>query len=632
MRREQVLHVKELILAAQGGPTRRDAIIQDSWLRCVTEHKLDPSRLQEAYIHPQASLREHQDAMDAFLRVARQGLESCYQQVCGQGYVLILTDAQGVAVDFIGDPLFDGQLRKAGLYRGADWNERLAGTCAVGTCIATGEALTVHQDDHFDGTHLPLTCSAAPVFGTDGKLAAVLDISALQSPSPKNSQLLARRLVSAVAHKIEAANLCNRYRHDWIVQLSTKPEFADVDPDCMFALDDAGRIIGLNGSARRLLLRTRPDASGRLVGTAFTDLFDTRLDDLPRYGRERAIEQRMMTLRSDGTPFFALSHRPSPRATAVSPSKPAMVPSPLAALAHGDPAMTDLVRRAARLVDASLSLLIQGETGTGKEHVARALHRASARAAKPFVAVNCAALPESLIESELFGHEPGAFTGAHAKGKRGLVLEAQGGTLFLDEIGDMPLALQTRMLRVLSEHEVMPVGRNRPISVDIKVIAATHRDLRAMMRDGLFREDLYFRLNGAVFNLPPLRLRTDFDALANQLLRARAILDTDAWAALRAHNWPGNIRELASVLDYAVAVAEGGLITRIDIEDGLAGSFDCRSERTSLEQARAESPLQVALRQHSWNVSAVARDLGVDRGTIHRRMRRLRLLPPNRLH
>ena len=174
---------------------RHEQVIRDSWLRCVQQHRLDPTRMQEAVILPQARLREHQDQMEALLQIARHGLESLYSKVAGLGYVVLLTDARGVTVDFLGDLVFEPSLRKAGLYLGADWSEHHAGTCGVGTCISTGQALTVHLDDHFDATHIPLTCTTAPVYDSAGQLSAVLDISQLSSNQPKESQHLALQLV-----------------------------------------------------------------------------------------------------------------------------------------------------------------------------------------------------------------------------------------------------------------------------------------------------------------------------------------------------------------------------------------------------------------------------------------------------
>lgn len=242
-------HIDELVrvstgLVFAGMHSARDPIIESSWRRCVADHKLDPTVGREPHILPQERLREHRDAMDEFLRMARFGLEALYRQVAGMGYVLLLTDSNGVTVDFIGDPTFDNHLRRAGLYLGSDWNEGHAGTCAVGTCIATAQPLTVHQTDHFDATHIPLTCTAAPVFDSGGELAAVLDISALHSPEPKISQYLALQMVRAYVHKIETANLYNNFRRDWVLKLSASQEFAEVDPDFVLALDAGGRVVG----------------------------------------------------------------------------------------------------------------------------------------------------------------------------------------------------------------------------------------------------------------------------------------------------------------------------------------------------------------------------------------------------
>jgi transcriptional regulator of acetoin/glycerol metabolism len=303
--------------------------------------------------------------------------------------------------------------------------------------------------------------------------------------------------------------------------------------------------------------------------------------------------------------------------------------------------MADVVTRAAKLINTQMSLLITGETGTGKEHFTKALHAVSARAGKPFVAVNCAALPESLIESELFGYESGAFTGAKAKGKKGLVLEADGGTLFLDEIGDMPISSQTRLLRVLAEREVTPVGRTKPVSLNIRVIAATHRDLVELVKAGQFREDLYFRLNGAVLALPPLRQRGDLECLIEQrLLRLTAAhgaaysLTVAARAAMLAYDWPGNIRELMNAIDYGCALSTGGIVDIGDLPERVVhsqrntASPGITARRTTTDQAEA---LLTALRDNRWNISRVARAQGVDRSTIHRQIHRFGITTPKDL-
>lgn len=653
MRRDQTAHIDELIRAAAGEASGRDVVIADSWRRCVSEHRLNPEVLREPCIVTPERLREHRDAMEEFTHTARFGVETLYRQVAGLGYVLLLTDARGVTVDFIGDPTFDNNLMRAGLYLGADWNEQYAGTCAVGTCIATGQPLIVHQTDHFDATHIPLTCTAVPVHDPAGNLAAVLDISALRSPTPKESQLLGLQLVKAFANKIEIANLVNRFRREWIVKMAASPEFVDVDPTFVLAVDGGGRILGFNNAARQLLLREAgAQAGGALVGRLIGEFLDLSLDELPRFSHALPGAQRMVRLSRSGTALFAEMLAPPnrPNRPLEEPS-PSALPLPLQELFRDDPAMRQVAGRATKLVNTQMSLLINGETGSGKEHFAKAIHKASARAGKPFVPVNCAALPEALIEGELFGYEPGAFTGAAARGKKGLVLEADGGTLFLDEIGDMPLTLQTRLLRLLAEREVAPLGRSKPVPVNIRVIAATHRDLIAEVKAGRFREDLYFRLSGAVLALPPLRERRDLAWLVGRLVAERVqhggsgfSVPQETMTLLTGHDWPGNIRELINVLDYACAVDEDGIIGLDDLPDRLRGAPE-PSRRLAPQPWRMSEPpaivgapprsvgpangreeLVAMLEAHGWNVSAVARDLGLDRTTVHRRMRRYGLI------
>ncbi|MEN9888967.1 MAG: Acetoin catabolism regulatory protein [Pseudomonadota bacterium] len=606
---------------------RHEQVIRDSWLRCVQQHRLDPTRMQEAIILPQARLREHQDQMEALLQIARHGLESLYTKVAGLGYVVLLTDARGVTVDFLGDLVFEPSLRKAGLYLGADWSEHHAGTCGVGTCISTGEALTVHLDDHFDATHIPLTCTTAPIYDSEGLLSAVLDISQLSSSQPKESQHLALQLVKMFAHDIENAAFLYRHRQDWVLRLSQTPQFLDVQPDYLLALDTNGRVVGHNRRAQLALAGAQP-----LKGMGFEQLFDQPFSQIGRFVMTQPSDQRAVML-AGGKQLLFLSAVPPPTKTVAPLPREAAVPAALAALSAGDAMLDRQVERVARLVNTPISLLITGETGSGKEYFAKAVHAASERRARPFVPVNCAAIPEHLIESELFGHLPGSFSGAAPKGKRGLVVEADGGTLFLDEIGDMPLALQARLLRVLSEREVLPVGATKPVPVNIRVIAATHAPLEQWVRAGRFRDDLYYRLKGAHIELPPLRERSDLVAMITRLLGGRAITPA-ALQRLRTHRWPGNLRELRNVLDYACSLCANGPIDLDDLPDLDSGSMPSADRAASRPDALDGDPqaLLQTLRAAQWNVSAVARGLGLSRMTLYRRMKRAGIVPPHRVH
>ncbi|TCL67156.1 sigma-54-dependent Fis family transcriptional regulator [Rhizobium sp. BK251] len=619
-------HIREIERVALGDASARDASVVDSWLRCLNDYKLDPAIAQEAYIVPEAKLREHREQAEELIRIGRSGLEALFNQVVEQNYVLLLSDARGVTVDFMGDPTFDNQLRKAGLYLGSEWSENRAGTCAVGACIVAGEPVIIHQDDHFDTSHIGLTCTAAPVFDTLGDLTAVLDISQLRSPTAKASQQLALHLVASTARRIELANLMTRTRNDWVLRLARSPEFLDVDPHAAIALDGSGRITGMTHGGFGALARSmnmRSIATRDVIGQPISQLFDLDVEDLPRFMRGRPNGERLLRARS-GLVLFASAIAPAVTVRLTDKTQQ-QLPRALRELSFGDAAMEKLQERAAKLAARDIPILIHGETGSGKEYLAQAIHDSCGSSGK-FVAVNCTAIPEHLIESELFGYTPGAFTGASPKGKRGLIEEANGGTLFLDEIGDMPLVLQGRLLRVLSESEVQPVGALKARSIRLRVISASHRNLAQLVTEGLFRQDLFYRLNAATLILPALRERQDLDWLIDRLMvsinqeNAQSCrIDKAARAALLAHHWPGNLRELSNALRVAAALCDNGVIDLSCLPDYLlvetrAGSSAAYNEERGLHQS---------LRDCGNNVSALARKLGVNRSTIHRRLKRL---------
>ncbi|MBA8879079.1 sigma-54-dependent Fis family transcriptional regulator [Phyllobacterium myrsinacearum] len=623
-------HIREIEKVGLGGSTNRDETVVESWRRCITQHRLDPALACEAYIVPETQLREHRQQSEQLISIARSGLENLFRHVAGQNYVLLLSDREGVTVEFLGDPLFDNNLRKAGLYLGSEWSESRAGTCAVGSCLETGEALTIHQTDHFDNTHTPLTCTAAPIYDAQGHLSAVLDISLLRSPQIKASQNLALHLVTATVRRIELANLMAQTRNEWVLRFSRSPEFLDVDPEAAISIDGSGHIIGMTHDGAKILARAagldwRYPAG--LIGQPIARFFDMDTDDLGNLTRTRPSEDRLVFAR-DGNMLFAHAIEPHYvlRGTQTI-SEP--IPASLRRLSNGDPQLAALQTKAAKLAGKPVAILIQGETGTGKEFLARAIHDSSGAKGR-FIAVNCAAMPEQLIESELFGYTPGAFTGALAKGRKGLVEEADGGTLFLDEIGDMPLALQSRLLRVLAEREVLPLGASRAKPVNVRILSASHRNLAELVGKGAFREDLFYRLNAATLSLPALRDRDDFDWLLTEILKKRTadtgstpVLSPEARLALQQYTWPGNIRELCNVLDVASALCDNARIQLIDLPDTIQKP----ASTSFMEEKRASdgvTALKQALAASHGNVSAAARLLGVDRSTVHRQLQKLR--------
>jgi transcriptional regulator with PAS, ATPase and Fis domain len=304
----------------------------------------------------------------------------------------------------------------------------------------------------------------------------------------------------------------------------------------------------------------------------------------------------------------------------------------LASFIGSAPAVLEVKRQARRAAQADGNVLLLGETGTGKELLAHAVHAASARADKPFVSVNLAAVPETLLEAEFFGVAPGAYTGADRKGRDGKFKLADGGTLFLDEIGDMPAALQGKLLRALQEQEVEPLGSNRVIKVDVRVIAATSRDLKSLVAEGRFREDLYYRLNVLPIRVPALRERiTDLEALADSLLESVASrsgmpqreLEPGALAALAVHSWPGNVRELRNVLEQAAMLTDHARLTAEDfagiLDKGTSAAQSLPQRIADLERKSIES----ALAATGGNKVSAARLLGISRATLYEKLKEL---------
>jgi transcriptional regulator of acetoin/glycerol metabolism len=584
-------------------------VILDSWRRSMEQHHLDPGSLQGPRILSQNVLQECRERSELFLRIASEEVARLHGRVRDADYCVLLTDAQGRTIDYRVESSIRNDCRKAGLYLGTCWSEGEEGTCGVAAVLTAKTPITVHKRDHFRAAFIGLTCSAAPVFDPLGELLGVLDVSALRSPDERRSQHLIRQIVVQSAREIEQAFFMSSAQGYWVLRAHSSPSYVDSRPDYLLAWDDDGCLQALNPAARQWLLQ-RFGQLPQHIG----QVFDQQI-------LHRAADQALCLLQGlDGSPPLHGRLSAPRRVKAVAP-RPALAPSDI------DPRVEESLRLAVRVKDRNLPVLIQGETGCGKEVFARQLHQASRRGTQPFVAVNCAAIPESLIESELFGYVAGAFTGASNKGMQGLLEQAHGGTLFLDEIGDMPLALQTRLLRVLSEGEVAPLGASRRKAVDIQVICASHRDLESLVATGEFREDLFFRLNGARFRLPPLRERSDRLSLLNRILDEEARhcgtsvqLGSAALECLLGYRWPGNVRQLRQVLRYACAVCEDNFIQLADLPEALHGSIEQASERTDHSASPERQALIDALVRHRWKPTAAAKALGISRATLYRRV------------
>ena len=618
-------------------------VVARSWQRCVGAGLAPDQARRETRHLDGGAFRESAERHAELIQRARPIVEYLYGEIRDSGCIVLLSDADGFLLDALGDPGFSDRAAQVALRPGASWAETDRGTNAVGTALIEAQPVVVLGGEHFLDRNGFLACAAAPLAGPDGRLLGVLDISCERRVYHPHSFSLVRTAARLIENRLfeqrHAGDIRLRFHHS-ADGLGSVVEGA-------LALGQDGRILGVNRAACDLLGRTPGDLLGRDLARAF----ETSLDTL--FGRERQGSDAPVEIRlgSGGRLFVrADSPRPPRPARSARPAQ-AWLPDPLRLLDTGDPRIRQAVGQVRRVLGKPVPLLLQGETGTGKDVFARAAHAAGPRRLGPFVAVNCAALPETLIEAELFGYAPGAFTGASRAGAPGRLREAEGGTLFLDEIGEMPLALQARLLRVLEERSVSPLG-GKPVKVDFALISATNRDLREAVREGRFRADLYFRLNGLGVTLPPLRDRADLAVLIGRLLARETrgeeagidggplALAPDLNAAFARYRWPGNLRQLAAVLRTACLLRDPDEteLSWHHLAEDIAADLRTADLRTAdptpppvaepagdpppaaTLRALSDQAIRQAVHAANHNMSEAARRLGISRTTLYRRL------------
>ncbi|MDA9406881.1 sigma-54-dependent Fis family transcriptional regulator [Bradyrhizobium sp. CCBAU 45384] len=584
--------------------------IEISWRRCLISHKLDPARLGPPQTLTEAEIRHVAEPMEETIRLLTPELDDLARVLRDAGYCVNLADANATMLFSRLPGEADARMfMDWKIYTGSNFAETFEGTNGLGTCLAEQKPILVHRDEHFRAQWHMFSCAVAPLFDQAGHLAGAVNITSCREDLERAAHQLALAVTMEATRRMEGAIFRDHFRNAWI---ATVPGDGGSG---LLAYDDDRRIVGACRSARALL--------------GLTDGLIASGIDLARYIKHdhtRNADEIVELRRADGRPLGQSHVSPPLRARSAPLRHDAPVDrfDALHRLAGRDPRMVKSVKRLKSIGDHNLPVLLHGETGVGKDVFARAIHAASNRARNNYIALNCAAMPESLIDAELFGYEAGAFTGARRDGSKGLIVQADGGTLFLDEIGDMPIALQTRLLRVLENREVWPLGALKPVAVDIRLISATHRDLGRMAEEGAFRADLYFRLRGMEVHLPALRDRADRDDIIRQIAREEAPncrLSPEAWARLSAYPYPGNMRQLRHVLRLAGCTAEDGVITDADLDLPPFGGRTAESDLATAERAT----IVEALRKHAGRVTEAARALKLSRATLYRKIKQLKI-------
>ena len=588
--------------------------IANSWRRCLINHKLDPARLGPPQTLTEAEVRHVAEPLEEMIRLSTPELEDLARVLREAGYCVNLADANATMLFSRLPGESDAKMfLDWKIYTGSNFSEAFEGTNGLGTALAEKKPILVHRDEHFREQWSIFSCAVSPLFDQCGRIAGAVNITSCRKDLERTAHQLALSVTMEATRRIEGAIFRNHFRNAWI---ATVPGDGGSG---LIAYDDDRRIVGACRSARALL--------------GLTDGMIAAGIDLSRYIKfdaARAADEVVELRNADGSRLGQgrvappLRARPTGRQPLARREGPASRFDALTRLAGSDPGLIRSVKRLRSIGDHNLPILLHGETGVGKDVFARAIHGAGNRARNHYVALNCAAMPESLIDAELFGYEAGAFTGARREGSKGLIVQADGGTLFLDEIGDMPIALQTRLLRVLENREVWPLGALKPVPVDIRLISATHRDLSRMAEEGTFRADLYFRLRGMEVRLPALRERADRADVIEAVAREEAPscrLSPAAWSLLLAYPFPGNMRQLRHVLRLAGCTAEDGVIADADLD---LPPFGGRPAGPDLADAERVTIVE-ALRKHGGRVTEAARALKLSRATLYRKIKAMKI-------
>lgn len=644
--------------------------IQDSWYRCE-QFGLDHGSRPDFATLPKGILNDLVDQHRSLLETTENEVLPYYENILSNSAcMIVLADRQGHVLNTWGQPRF-GSAAEHGLIGGNQWSEMGAGTNAIGTALITGEAIQVGRDEHFLRANRFMVGSASPIYNTKNDLVGVLDISS-DAYLPQDHTF---GMVKLMSLSVENRLIFSAFQQEhFILSFNTNVVSLDSHWSGILVLDENGTIVSANRRAEVVLARD-------LALLNINQIFDIEMREIKHHpsslpmkliamGRYQfyvkvipPVQQIMRvpdfrqradyvspselsayadTVLAKGNQIkndqiesleaeSAITQKAVEKMTEAGNKTPSSIPDnviPLAELQHGDESVERLVRQAHKIMEKDIPILIHGETGAGKEIFVRSLHYHSSRSKEMLVAVNCAAIPSDLVESELFGYEKGAFTGAQNKGSIGLIRRAHRGTLFLDEIGEMPMAVQSRLLRVLQERVVTPLGSTEVYPVDIKLISATNRALKTEIKEGRFRQDLYYRISGLNIKLPALRERTDkaelIQYLHNRLRKEEPgpELSTEMIDLLVKHPWPGNIRQLAHVLKVGMAMADEEILEEWHLPDDFFDDLDAMEDMPFNLNVEKEEPLEKLiprlLNEFKGNVSQTAKTAGVSRNTVYK--------------
>ncbi|MDW7651617.1 MAG: sigma-54-dependent Fis family transcriptional regulator [Bacillota bacterium] len=602
-----------------------DPLIYRSWKRCE-EKQVDFRGTSDGEILSRPLLQERNEAYGDLLQAGKNVLPFLVRYLKGKKYIVLLCDKEGYILKSFGNQTFMTKAQSVYLSPGANWREDVKGTNAIGTALAEQQPVKVLGWEHYVRENHILNCWAAPVRNARGEIIGVLDISGEASCE-------AERLVEIV---LMGARMIEQNLQ--VIELENNFQFcragirmaSEMLREGFVTINSRGEIVEINEAGVQLLGNRREDVIGRSAEEVFHAKKSTLVQANPR---EIRVDKPGNTVHSR---FSGVKDAQGGFLGAVGVLQPSVPYQNKETFWLGRSERTQkLFRRAAKAAGTLSTVLIQGESGTGKEVVARYVHQMSQRKNGPFVALNCAAIPATLIESELFGYAEGSFTGAKRGGQPGKFEQAHDGTIFFDEIGDMPLNVQASLLRVLQEKEIYRVGDSKTRKVNARVLAATNKNLAKLVEQGKFRLDLYYRLKVVSLEIPPLRERPE-DILdlvpyfVSQLCAKQGkqplVVPDALYSRLLTYSWPGNIRELENCIESMVAMAEGALLREDDLpQEVLRASVGQGVTDGSLLEQQTKQAILQALTKTNGKIAPAARLLGIGRTTLYRKLEELNI-------
>ncbi|MGI6428865.1 MAG: sigma-54-dependent Fis family transcriptional regulator [Syntrophomonadaceae bacterium] len=634
-------------------------LIAASWRRCYA-NQVDP---YDGVCHQVLDQEEFAKALkrrSQLIDIARPLMLKLNNYVTGSGFLVMLTDERGIILEMLGDEETIQKARSINFFKGAVWTEEQVGTNAIGTVLKEGIPLQVNSCQHYCQLHHTWTCSAAPIFNQKNQLIGVLNMS---GPYQETHQHTLGMVVSAadaimyqmrVQHQNTQLKVMNERMRNIVMTMS----------EGVVLLDKTGKIIQINQVAEAIFSLSKVKVEGKTFERFFPEL--AKIIGHLNQGQDVLDVETPVHGAVGITPCVASAksiHDENGQVNGL-----VIIFNPVKRIrnlvnrlsgAHASfyfndvigrsPLILEAVQTAKLAADKLSNILLQGESGTGKELFAQAIHNASPRQHGPFIALNCGAIPRELLGSELFGYVDGAFTGARRGGRTGKFELASGGTLFLDEIGEMPLGKQVSLLRAVQEKEIIRIGDDKIIPVDVRIICATNKDLKAEVAKGNFRQDLYYRLNVISIKLPALRERPEdiplqfnyfLEEMSSKMDMPVPRVQPEVMDYLISYDWPGNVRELQNVVERMMNISNGHTISVDHLPAEVIQNYSELNElprntkepsasvkwqRHHKKQIRQQIEKQEILRlidQCGGNISRIAEEMSVSRTTIYRKLRR----------